>query len=313
MTEIRLRRWHIDLPGTRVDGFPWRIHVTELGGDEPGPATAIVSGITGDKPLGIIALHELSARLAGEELRGTVLVIPVANPYGFQAGTRHDPDLVELNRRFPGQPAGLLSDQLAYALFNLLRERVDAVIDLHSGTAVRTTEYAYDYGNVDLTASFAYVPVLLNRAIPGQLCTAARDAGMQASLVEFGGPDRNGTGMAIEGCLNMLRFRGHLDTTPSGPEQVTLIEKVQTMRGSRDGILCSPYGPQDVGRVIAPGEVGTIVNCVSGEILERFTAEAAGAVQPTLLLASTVPVLVRPGELVFILGWAAREISTPRR
>ena len=40
------KRWHIDLPGTRVDEFPWRIHAQEFGSG--GPATAIVAGMIGD-------------------------------------------------------------------------------------------------------------------------------------------------------------------------------------------------------------------------------------------------------------------------
>ena len=313
MTIPTRRIWHAETASARIDGAPWRIQVHEFTGAQPGPATAIVSGITGDKPLGVVAAHQLAARLGGEALRGTVLVIPLANPYGFQAGTRHDPSLVELNRRFPGTPDGMITDQIAHALMTLLKERVTAVIDLHSGTALRTTEYSYDYGNEALTASFGTIPVLLNRAIPGQMCTAARDAGLQASLIEFGGPDRNGTELAIEGCLNMLRFRGHLDTPPTGPDHVTLIEQVRTIRVSQDGILCSPYGPKDVGRAVDPGEVGAVVSAATGETLERITAEAYDGVPPMLLLASTVPVLVRPGELVFILGWPARTIPTPRR
>jgi hypothetical protein len=145
------------------------------------------------------------------------------------------------------------------------------------------------------------------------MCTAARDAGLQASLIEFGGPDRHGTQLAIEGCLNMLRFRGHLGTPPIGPDRVTLIEQVRTIRVSHNDILCSPFGPHDVGSTIEPGEIGTVVNAATGEIIERITAEASAGVLPMLLLASTVPVLVRPGELVFILGWAARTIATPRQ
>ena len=102
MTEPR--RWHIDLPGTREDEFPWRVHVQEFGSG--GPATAILAGMIGDKPLGVLAMHELAARLSRRAVKGTVLILPVVNPFGFQGATRHNPDLVELNRRFPGSAAG---------------------------------------------------------------------------------------------------------------------------------------------------------------------------------------------------------------
>ena len=96
-------RWHIDLPGTRVDEFPWRIHAHELDGGG-GPATCILAGMIGDKPLGVLTLHKLIATLRPLPLKGKVIVIPCVNPFGFQGSTRHNPDLVELNRRFPGSP-----------------------------------------------------------------------------------------------------------------------------------------------------------------------------------------------------------------
>ena len=40
-----------------VDGEPWRLRVVELAGDRPGPATTILAGILGDKPLGPLAAH----------------------------------------------------------------------------------------------------------------------------------------------------------------------------------------------------------------------------------------------------------------
>jgi predicted deacylase len=244
MTEPR--RWHIDLPGTRIDEFPWRVQVQEFGSGAP--ATAILAGMIGDKPLGVLAMHALAERLRHLPLKGTVLVIPVVNPFGFQGGARHNPDLVELNRRFPGTPHGAVSDQLAHAVFGALRQRVDCVIDVHSGTSVRATEFCYDYGNLELTASFGYLPVMVGRHTPGQLCTVAREAGMQAALIEFGGADRNSTDVAVEGCLNMLRFRGQLNDASTGPDRVKILDQVKLFFASKDGALCSPFGAEQVGK-----------------------------------------------------------------
>jgi len=240
------------------------------------------------------------------------MIMPLVNPYGFQAGMRADPDLVELNRRFPGNRKGIVSDQIADGLFQFLQKNVTAVVDLHSGTVVRTTEYAYDYGNLPFSASFGLVPVMIGQAIPGQLCTALSEVGVQASLVEFGGPDRTSTATGVEGCLNVLRFRGHLSDAPTGPERVEIIDKIQKVRVSKDGIFRSPFGPRDVGRRIPKGDLGFVINTVSGRVIERFEVDVGPQGEPILMLASTTPVLVRPGELVYILGWARDDIPTPR-
>ena len=314
-TQTRYRSYAIEVPSTRIDEVPWTLPVHEFVGAEGGAATAIISGLTGDKPLGIVALHELIEALKRQTLAGTVIVMPLVNPYGFQAGMRADPDLVELNRRFPGDPKGLVSDQIAHALFQFLSSTVTAVLDLHSGTVVRTTEYAYDYDNLPFSAAFGLVPVMVGQAIPGQLCTALRRQGVLATLVEFGGPDRTGTSLAVEGCLNVLRYRGHLDDEPTGPGKVEIIDKVQKVQVSTDGIFRSPFGPGDVGRRIPVGDLGYVMNAASGRVLERFEvvcpAERPG--EPILMLASTTPVMVRPGELVYILGWTSGDMAVPRR
>jgi predicted deacylase len=280
-------------------------------------------------------MHELAARMRTHSVRGTVLLLPIVNPFGFQAATRHNPDLLELNRRFPGAPHGVVTDQLAHALFYALKERADCVIDVHSGTPVRATEFAYDYGNLELSASFGYVPVMTGRHTPGQLCTEAKRAGMQATLIEFGGADRSDMATAIEGCLNMLRFRGHLDTPPTGPDRVAILDQVKLYFASRDGALCSDFGAERVGKPVGPGVIGWVTNVVTGERLEEFVVDPLGKetgtgagfdrwgpsvmkpfiprAPPILMVGQAVPAMVRPGTLTYMAGWVGDMIATPRR
>lgn len=89
----------------RMDGGTWKARFHRLVGSRSGPATAIVAGVIGDKPLAVLAVHELRNRLLQSDLAGTVVLVPAANLFGLTAGTRHNPDLLELNRRFPaGEP-----------------------------------------------------------------------------------------------------------------------------------------------------------------------------------------------------------------
>ena len=57
---VTIRHWEERVPGLRIDGEPWRIRIQELSGSRPGPATAIVAGVIGDKPLAVLALHALA-------------------------------------------------------------------------------------------------------------------------------------------------------------------------------------------------------------------------------------------------------------
>ena len=54
---VSVTSWDVDVPGKRIDGEPWRIRFHELQGSRPGPSTAIVAGIIGDKPLAVLAVH----------------------------------------------------------------------------------------------------------------------------------------------------------------------------------------------------------------------------------------------------------------
>lgn len=327
-------RYFFDVNGLRVDDFPWRIHVHQFG-EGAGPATAIVAGLIGDKPLGVLALHDLCNFLETIPVKGRVFVIPAANPFGLTGTTRHNPDLVEFNRRFPGGGRGLASDQIAAALLGHLLERVDCVIDVHSGTPIRKTHFAYDYGNLELTASFGYVPVMVDRHTQGQLCTAARAAGAQASLIEFGGAASNETKIAVDGLLNMLAFRGHVDTPPTGPDRVAIIDQVKLFFASRAGALNGPYDHSKVGERVEPGVLGWVTNVVTGERLEEFRIEGIGeragegpgfdrwgpslvrpfvvASAPLLMVSQALPAMIHPGTLAFMAGWSDRDIATPRR
>jgi predicted deacylase len=211
--------------GRRADGAPWRIRFLVIEGNSPGPVTAFVAGVFGDKPLATAALWQLAERLTQDrDLKGRVVLCPAANPFALEAGTRVSPDHLYLNRVFPGAPAGFLTNQIADAVLKNLLDETDCVIDLHSGTPSMALWYTYDYGDIEFSASFGYTPVVTNFAQPGQLSKAVVDAGGKSALVEFGGGALGDPGIGVEGCLNVLRYREQLGGSASGPATVPLIE-----------------------------------------------------------------------------------------
>ena len=331
---VQTRSWDVEVPGRRIDGGAWTIRFHELTGTRPGPATAIIAGINGDKPLAVLAVHELRRRLETSDLAGSVVLVPACNIFGLQGGMRHNPDLIEINRRFPGKPSGFLSDQIAHSLISALLERVDCVIDLHSGTPSRGLNYSYDYGDLDLSASFGYLPVVVDRHVPGQLSQAVVAAGGSSFLAEFGGGEVNSPAQGVEGCLNTLRYRGHLDGGFTGPEQVAVLDQVKVFLASHEGALDGRYGPSDLGNRVEPGAIGWITNVVTGERVEEFLVEDIGdssgtgpgfdlwgpgpmktfqvCEHPLLMLAPTCPAMVRPGEFTYGVGWPREWIDVPR-
>src|ERR1017187_1331142 len=69
------------------------------------PNFSIIAGIHGDEYEGVAVLLDLAREIDPRRLRGTLTLVPAANPQAFHAGSRRNPvDLGDLNRSFPGKP-----------------------------------------------------------------------------------------------------------------------------------------------------------------------------------------------------------------
>lgn len=99
-----------------------------------GPSLLLMAGNHGDEYEGELQLARLARRLAPDAIRGSVTVLPAANVPAVMAARRCSPlDGGNLNRAFPGDPAGTPTARLAYFLEHVLFPRHDVVLDLHSG------------------------------------------------------------------------------------------------------------------------------------------------------------------------------------
>jgi predicted deacylase len=293
-----VNRWDVPV-GRRLDGEPWKVRFVEVKGSAHGPATAFVAGIYGDEPLSCQIMFALERRLAQMEVRGSVILVPAANPPALALGTRLGPDALQLNRLFPGAAGGALTSQLAYHIFNELKSRTDCAIDFHSGTPTFGCWFVYDHGDLPLTASFG-LPIVQNFKREGQLAVAATRAGMKSFLVEIG-YGRNAPGdveAGVEACLNTLRFRGHLEGELTGPKSVPLMPEVSLYVNSIHGAFVGRYGVEDVGRMLEPGVLGGIMNVATGEQMEEFVLKAPGM----LVLANATPCMMAPGGFPYFVG-----------
>ena len=100
----------------------------------PGPTALFVSGTHGDEYEGQVALCNLARTLDPASIKGRVILLPAANLPAAIAGTRTSPiDDGNLNRLFPGDPEGGVTEQIADFIETELVARADIVVDLHSG------------------------------------------------------------------------------------------------------------------------------------------------------------------------------------
>jgi uncharacterized protein len=133
-----------------------------------GPTSLFISGNHGDEYEGQVALCNLVKWLTPDKIRGRVIVLPAANFPAAMAGRRVSPiDDGNLNRAFPGNPDGTVTQQIAWHIEHELMPRCDVACDLHSGGS-----------------SLMYVPsALIKRS-----ADAGRMQTLLAALEAFGAP-----------------------------------------------------------------------------------------------------------------------------
>src|SRR5215472_3755623 len=165
------------------------VPVVELTGAADGPRLTVLA-----------AVRRWTRALAQRELRGTVRAVPVLNLPSFRARTPFvvPDDGKNLNRCFPGDPAGTVAQRLAYDAFTQLIVGSDALVDVHAGDMVEALEpfALYDAGPSETRASELAVGYGLgyvirqeagpDRAVGGMTSTAAAEIGIPAIIAESG-------------------------------------------------------------------------------------------------------------------------------
>lgn len=99
-----------------------------------GPTALVMAGNHGDEYPGPVAILNLMRQLKLDEVLGRVILIPALNPPAVKASTRLSPlDGKNMNRSFPGNPQGTVTDMIAHYLTTELFPRSDIVVDIHTG------------------------------------------------------------------------------------------------------------------------------------------------------------------------------------
>lgn len=110
------------------------IPVNVIKGNLRGPTLVIFAGIHGDEYEGTQTIIRIYRDLSPEDIRGTLVMVPVANLSAYHAGTRiSQTDHENLARAFPGLPNGSYTSRLAWHLQNSFISKADFFLDLHSG------------------------------------------------------------------------------------------------------------------------------------------------------------------------------------
>lgn len=227
-------------PGTRARGVipvtnlpggrPLDIPVIVLNGVEDGPCLWVDAVIHGDEPEGTLACHWLAAEIDPSALRGSLVLVPVLNVPAFEAAQRGNPldtFSYDLNRIYPGRADGYLTERLACAHSQWLREVASFEISIHSGGAhsylSETIFTTTDPAAIELAKAMGrgWSLILKNIRPSGSPPAVMHEAGKPALTVELGGRPATSpqdfqrcARILADGVLNVLR---HYQMIPGAP------------------------------------------------------------------------------------------------
>lgn len=190
-------------------------------GKKAGPKVFVIGTIHGDEINSVEIIRRLLSYKALKKLQGTLILIPVANVYGFVLHSRYLPDRRDLNRSFPGSKSGSLAARLANMLVEEVVSKCSYGIDLHTGAYGRCNMPQLRVnldtpGAEDLARVFG-VPVILDAKLrDGSLRQAASELGIPL-LVYEGGEALRFNEICIQvgviGVLNVLKTLGMISTS----------------------------------------------------------------------------------------------------
>ena len=170
-------------------------------GSGPGPVLAVTAGIHGGEYVPMVAVRQFIRDLEPARMRGTIVACLQSSPAAFQARSAfvNPLDGQNLNRSFPGHPAGGPTARLAAWLWENLISRADYYIDCHCGDLPETLDpfTSVSPGPDGLVSErsraladcFDVARVIVSN-MAGCTVGEAAMAGIPAALVEVGGEGR---------------------------------------------------------------------------------------------------------------------------
>ena len=291
---------------------PATIPVTVVNGVEEGPVLVLTGAVHGDEINGVAIVRRILDAVSPEDIRGTLIGVPVVNRFGFHSGSRYLPDRRDLNRFFPGRPDGSMASRIAHRLFERVIKGADAAIDLHTaaGGQVNLCHVRGDAdheGVRELMRAFG-TPIMLHGEGPkGSLRRAATEAGVPAIIFEAGEPNRfqhHVVEIGAAGILRVMRHLGMVDKRPPKPGINILVKRSEWVRADHGGLLDLDVEPGDLVR--ANQRLATIHDPF-GQHVDEITSPHSG-----VILSVTTDPLTNPGNAVVHIGYLHRTLQKAR-
>ncbi|MEL6536576.1 MAG: M14 family metallopeptidase [Bacteroidota bacterium] len=312
--------WHFSVQITHEE-VSTTVPVTVFHGATDGPVLGITAGVHGYEYAPILAAQGLIKSLDPTTLKGTVILVQIANVESFLGRSPYlNPlDGKNLNRSFPGSAAGSITERIADYLSKEVIARCDYFVDMHSGDAPEDLmPYAAYYQHDSLpevsqkgrqmvaSMGFDHVVVFqttgkeyMSPSSPSLYCSAeAFKQGIPAVDIECGRLGRVEPTYVHQIEEGIHRLLHSLEMQPIGPKpksgETIFISERSYLSSSHTGIF---YPAKTHGEYVVAGmKIGHITNFFN-ETVEEVFADTNGII---LYILGTPP--VNEGETLVAIG-----------
>jgi predicted deacylase len=302
-----------DIPVIAASKDSTFIPVTVIHGQNPGPVIGLIAGIHGFEYPPIMAMQEMARELSPASLSGTAIIVHIANVKAFFGrSVYYNPvDGKNLNREFPGDKNGSLTQCIAWVLSQQILPRCNYLVDIHAGDASEDLhDYVGYYVHGEQTdkakqmaeaLGFDWIMKSATDIVKGQptlYCSKEAVAqGIPTVAIECGKLGKVSFAEVKKinnGLLNMMRSLQLLPGAVETSNKPLEITKRNYISSEHTGIF---YSDCKSGQLIREGMKLGYVTDVKGNLLSTIYAPADGFI---VYQIATPP--VNKGEILFSLG-----------
>jgi predicted deacylase len=279
------------------------IPIGVINGAKPGPTLAVTGGLRATEYCGIEAAAKLYQLIDPEKLAGRMLIVPIVNLPCFQFRTPwfnltrsiSPMDGRPINKVFPGNPQGPLTDRIAHKLFHEVILKSDYHVDFRGGdlnsshlvhTIYLRIGREIDSASEEMAKVFGFKYILpgtpdIGHTSKGTLIYETVDQGIPSIISESGlgfrtQPLEKYINLHVEGTVNLMINYGMKQGESSKTEEQRFLDmKWCRVKANVSGVF---HAIADQGDLLQKDELIGKITGIDGTELEQINSPIDGVV-----------------------------------
>lgn len=297
-------------------GHEGYLPISILKGETDGPVFTVVAGVHGYEYPPIVATQSIVKSVDLKTLKGTLIVIPIANTASFFSRTPfvNPQDNKNLNNAFPGKENGTITEQIAHFITTNIIPVSDVFLDIHGGDACEDLiPFVCYYNNekqpeqtalaktLSDKSGFEYVvsyPYTILDTEPAKYAfkqaVQDRKTALSIECGKLGNVQDENVNLIKKGVFNMLAAMNMYAVEIEPHQDVIYLNEQYYVKATKQGVFYSTYKAGD--KVKKDAVIGYTTD-VFGKVIEEYTAPNDGLI---LYKLATPPINV--GDTVMCIS-----------